>query len=244
MDNTIRKRSLESTLDHREKRCKFDEDVMMEPDNLGQTVKEKETVESVETAPAIDDFFPNISCAGYIQRMHSYHVTNSLQGPQFGVSGQLMAACGVVDSVQAKLAKSLNQVGQAILNCRVDQLNLQELTTFWFLVHVIFRYLPLLVLSNDIAEHDAQKLAVLAHSFNLCARFLGMVGWIDITDMELGDFRAPQNRELICEIHKHMKTLYDNIYNFFRSLEKAKRDAVTQGFHKLEYAEREFLTKH
>ena len=235
MDNNSRKRSLESTLERREKRCRFDEDVMMEPEDLAQTVEEKEKVESVETAPAVDDFFQNISCAGYIQHMHNFHfVTNSSQGPQFGV-----------DDVQAKLVKSLNQVGQAILTCRVDQLNLEELTTFWFLVHVIRRDLLILVPSNGIGDNDAQKLVALARSFNLCARFLGMVGWIDVTDMELGDFRAPQNNELIRDMHKHMNTMFENINNnIFLSLEKAERSAVRQDFHQLIYAERKFLTKH
>ena len=232
MDNNSRKRSLESTLERREKRCRFDADFVMEPED--QVVEVKEAEETTETVPAIEDFFPNVSCAGYIQCMNSFHfVTNTLQGPQFGVS-----------EVQAKLVKSLNQVGQAILACRVDQLNLQEFTTFWFLVHVICNDLQFLMPSNGIDEYDAQILIVLAHCFNSCAKLLGMVGWIDITDAELRDFRVPENRDLIYEMHEHMKKMYGNINTFFRNQPKAQRDQVRQGFQQLQHAERTFVTKH
>ena len=227
MYNNSRKRSLETSLKGRsEKRCRFDED-MMESEDLTTEIEETEPDAVVETDPSVEDFIPKISCAEYIRHTQDINFVSTVN-----------------NSVHEKLVNAFREVGLAIKNCCVVKLNIQELAKFWFLVDSIHRNLQIMVPSNGVEEYDAQKLIILAQCFNLCAGFLGMVGWINITDMELRSFRAPENRYLICEMQEHMKQMSCEFNNFKRSLAKTEKDGLKQGYYQLYNDERKFLTKH
>ena len=128
--------------------------------------------------------------------------------------------------------------------CSIDKLTIQELTYFCYFVDAIHRNWEILILKSGSDDYDTQRLTVLAQCFNMCARLLGMFGWIDIRDEELRSLRCPNNRHLICHIQECMAKVYDNVMTWSKSLSTTDRGVLRQGYVQLFNAERRFLTMH
>ena len=122
-----RKRLLDSMSQESVKRCKFDGDVMdLQYD--GNTEELQEDKKEVETNPSVSQYIPNVSCAGYIQRMQGIHFVSSNRVastvPQFGACEQMWLAAqngnqnqqpfaiGNNADIQKKLATGLSEVCQ------------------------------------------------------------------------------------------------------------------------------------
>ena len=100
----------------------------------------------------------------------------------------------------------------------------------------------ILIPRSGSAEYDAERLKVLAQCFNMCARLLGMFGWIDVTDTELKTLCSSDNRNLNCHILECVAKVYDSIMTYSKGLSKTDKNLLRQGYVQLFDAERRFLT--
>ena len=255
--NNSRKRLLDSVSHQPKKRGRFDEDAVMDMDteDATQTIQGNEL--EVENNPSVCQFIPNMSCADYLRQMHGIHFVGynqmSSTVPQFGAGGQtwnaaqtghqtqLPAATGS-DDVQIKLVKGLRDVCQAITDCKMDKLTIQELTNFYYCIDAIHRNLEILLPQKGIAEYAiGQRWIVLAQCLNMCARFFGMFGWIDVTDKEFTIFHGANKRNLIVQIQEHLDAMCTSVNTYSKSLSKTDKDILKQGYLELFNAECTFL---